>query len=218
MSIKVLSWAFHDAPADLKPSEFVVLLALADAAADDGRVVYLGSDDKTQEAIARKARLSRRTVQRMLDTLVERALIERERSSILLPYEYRVVASDWRNGTRQGDATGGVRLTQRTYIDGIDGVEGSEKGSRKPRRKGPLPADWGPTEDHRTRSAEAGVDVEREAAKFRAHAEANGREAVVWNAAFTQWLLNARPSAPVPGAASAAESWGAGNEWMEYNR
>lgn len=58
----------------------------------------------------------------------------------------------------------------------------------------PLPAGWAPNETHRQRACDRGVDVDVEAEKFRAHAEANDRRQARWDAAFTQWLLNARPS------------------------
>lgn len=71
----------------------------------------------------------------------------------------------------------------------------ASKSKRKPAK--PLPADWRPTEDHLTRCRSAGIDPAHELAKFRAHAEANDRRQVNWNAAFTQWLLNARPAGNV---------------------
>lgn len=55
----------------------------------------------------------------------------------------------------------------------------------------PLPQDWVPTDEHKQRVAKSGVDLGREVQKFKAHAEANARKAVVWNAAFTQWLIQA---------------------------
>ena len=62
----------------------------------------------------------------------------------------------------------------------------------KPRRRhkpsGPLPADWTPTAEHRARAAATGLDVNHEAAMFRAHAEANDRWQASWNGAFTTWL------------------------------
>lgn len=69
----------------------------------------------------------------------------------------------------------------------------TEGGPRKraPSRKHPLPEDWAPNERARERAAAAGINLEREAAKFRAHAEANGRKQVSWDGAFTQWLLTA---------------------------
>lgn len=61
----------------------------------------------------------------------------------------------------------------------------------------PLADDWRPTQDHLTRCGDIGIDPGTELAKFRAHAEANDRRQVNWNAAFTQWLLSARPSSNV---------------------
>lgn len=69
----------------------------------------------------------------------------------------------------------------------------SVKGATRKRPATRLPDDWQPTDTHREREAD-GIDVDHEAAKFRLHAEANGRRQVNWNAAFSQWLLNARPT------------------------
>ena len=68
----------------------------------------------------------------------------------------------------------------------------------QPRRKRkapetPIPDDWTPTDAHRKRAADLGVDIDHEAQQFRAHAEAHDRRCVRWNAAFTQWLGNAHP-------------------------
>lgn len=70
------------------------------------------------------------------------------------------------------------------------------KSRKKPAK--PLPADWRPTADHHTRCIDSGLDPATELAKFRAHAEANDRRQVNWNAAFTQWLLTARPGSVRP--------------------
>lgn len=59
---------------------------------------------------------------------------------------------------------------------------------KKPAKR--LPDDWQPTDDHTARCIQDRIDVHDQAAKFRAHAEANDRRQVNWNAAFTQWLLN----------------------------
>lgn len=52
-----------------------------------------------------------------------------------------------------------------------------------------LPDDWEPSETHRTRAAEEGLDVDREAVKFRSYYEATDKKMVRWNAAFTTWLI-----------------------------
>ena len=72
-------------------------------------------------------------------------------------------------------------------------VVGKSPNAARKRPAKPLPDDWQPTDDHRTRAADQGIDLERAAAKFRAHAEANDRRQANWNAAFTQWLLNEKP-------------------------
>lgn len=70
----------------------------------------------------------------------------------------------------------------------------SESESRKafPSKRA-IPHDWQPNEGHYAKAKELRVDLKREAATFRAHAEANERRVVRWDAAFTQWLLKATP-------------------------
>jgi hypothetical protein len=72
------------------------------------------------------------------------------------------------------------------------GLESKPK--RKPKaRELPLPADWKPTPEHRELARERGADLELQARRFRAHAEANDRRQARWNASFTQWLLQSWP-------------------------
>lgn len=68
-----------------------------------------------------------------------------------------------------------------------------------------MPAEWEPTPDHETRARALGLDLKREADTFRAHAAANGRQAVEWNSAFTMWLLKSRPQA-APASRTASPS------------
>lgn len=71
----------------------------------------------------------------------------------------------------------------------------SDPGATQRRRQGPretqLPQSWTPTPDHIERARSTGLSLDREAAKFRAHAEEHGRKAKNWNSAFTRWLINA---------------------------
>ena len=90
--------------------------------------------------------------------------------------------------------------------DGELKVSGVEKAAPAPAakktttsRKRPatrIPDDWKPTEQHLEKRHD-GIDVEREAQAFRLHAEANDRRQANWNAAFSQWLLRARPTSNV---------------------
>ena len=59
-----------------------------------------------------------------------------------------------------------------------------------------LPTDWVPTAEHYAKAKELRVDIAREAESFRLHAETHDRKAVRWNAAFTTWLLRAKPTIP----------------------
>jgi hypothetical protein len=70
-------------------------------------------------------------------------------------------------------------------------VEPTKKTKPKSKPARTLPDEWAPTDEHRERALKAGINAEHEAMKFRAHAEANDRRQVNWNAAFTTWLLNA---------------------------
>jgi uncharacterized protein YdaU (DUF1376 family) len=63
-----------------------------------------------------------------------------------------------------------------------------------PLRKPParqLPEDWQPNDGHRERAVAEGVDLWREAEKFRQQARATGRTLKNWDAGFTTWLMRA---------------------------
>lgn len=82
-------------------------------------------------------------------------------------------------------------------------------------RKTKLPESWEPTEEHEKRAKGSGLDLGREAEKFRAHAEATGRKMQKWNAAFTQWLMNAEEYAKRNGKGGARgyQDPAAGTDW-----
>lgn len=106
-------------------------------------------------------------------------------------------------GQTSGDVWGSVcppptsastSTSKPTVVEGgVGGDDSAKKSASRKRPAKPLPEDWQPTSEHRDRCAERGIEIAVSAAKFRAHAEANDRRQVNWNAAFTQWLLNERP-------------------------
>jgi len=57
-----------------------------------------------------------------------------------------------------------------------------------------LPKDWVPTSAHYERAKQSGIDITAEVERFKLHAETHDRHAANWNAAFTTWLLKAKPS------------------------
>lgn len=98
------------------------------------------------------------------------------------------------NGCSTADVDGdGELMVSRSDIGGSDKPAATPPKANRKKPAKPLPDDWRPTEDHLTRCRENGIDPAVELAKFKAHAEANDRRQANWNAAFTQWLLNARP-------------------------
>lgn len=113
-----------------------------------------------------------------------------------------------RNARRANTGARGTNppRTAGAHVDGdgdgevmVRGSDGEPARRNTPRKKPAtrLPDDWAPTEAHWERQRD-GLDITREAATFRAHAEANDRRCVNWNAAFTQWLLKARPARQAP--------------------
>lgn len=76
---------------------------------------------------------------------------------------------------------------------GVGGTDSTATGTGRKRPAKPLPEDWTPNDKHAALATERGVDLQHEAIQFRNHAEANDRRQVDWDAAFRQWLGNARP-------------------------
>ncbi|MFK0002555.1 hypothetical protein [Paenarthrobacter sp. NPDC090522] len=77
-----------------------------------------------------------------------------------------------------------------------EGVQGERK---KPER--PLPANWQPNDAHRAYATEKTVNIDREAERFKLHAQANDRRLRNWDAGFRMWLSKATP------IASTASAW-----------
>lgn len=67
----------------------------------------------------------------------------------------------------------------------------------------PLPDGWAPHAGHQRTAAHRRVNIEHETTQFVAHAQAHGRTAVDWDAAFSVWLGSAKPT-----------TGGAGNPWV----
>jgi len=63
---------------------------------------------------------------------------------------------------------------------------------KKRKVKTAIPNDWTPTDSHREKAAEYGVDCDWQAEKFRSYHESRGNKFASHNAAFTTWLINAK--------------------------
>lgn len=93
MSVKVSSWVWHgEETADLSGNEMILLLALADVAADDGRCRYMAEDDDlSYDGLATKVRVDRRTIERLIPKLRDRGLLEQVKGTKTRPNEFRVL-------------------------------------------------------------------------------------------------------------------------------
>ena len=207
----------------IKRSSVLVYASLASRAG-------LGAIYPSQETIAEESGVTSRTVRSALRELEALGVIERiqRRGSeglrtsltdayLLHPHGQREHAEET-SGRLRGPEKGTGNEGGFTPLIEVEN-RGSAQAKPKKATAHSLPADWKPTDEHRSFAQQRGVDVDLEADSFRAHAEANDRRAVVWNAAFRQWLIKAHPtSAPAGGRGgqSLTEKWGAGNEWMEY--
>ena len=72
MAVQVMAWVFEHAPKDLKPSEMLVALVLADHANAEGGLAY-----PSVPRMCRMTRLGERTVQGALQTLAAKGVIKR---------------------------------------------------------------------------------------------------------------------------------------------
>lgn len=93
MSVKVSSWVWHgDECGALMGSELVLMLSLADVADDNGRCRYLAEDDDlTYDGLARKVRVDRRTIERLIPKLRKQGLLSMQRGSKSRPNEFTIV-------------------------------------------------------------------------------------------------------------------------------
>lgn len=92
MSVKVSSWVWHEATDEVNGNELILLLALADVADDFGRCRFVDEESAlTYDSLARKVRVDRRTIERLIPKLRGRGLIEQVRGARGRPNEFRVV-------------------------------------------------------------------------------------------------------------------------------
>lgn len=158
--------------------------------------------------LERDARETFARVSRGLQNLAEAGLIHRyvidgkpflevdtwsEHQRIDKPNKPRYPHRDAENATPRESVATSSRESRETPAPGTEeqGNRGTEEQATTRKRAASLPADWKPTQEHLERATQDGIDVEREAVKFRAHAEEKGRVAKNWNGAFTRWLMQA---------------------------
>lgn len=75
-------------------------------------------------------------------------------------------------------------------LDQLKAKADRSKANRKPSTQ-PLPTDWQPTQAHREKAADLGLNLTAEVESFRDHHSAKGTRFVDWDAAFRTWMRNA---------------------------
>lgn len=184
MSVEAINWALRQ---QVSGNDKVVLFVLANYADVDWTCF------PSHETIAELACIAERTVRDTLNRLREAGLVDWEaRNSPSTGYRstnlYTLQAAE-----SAGRPTGSPTSSNRQTAAGR-----REPSVTKRESAHRIPADWAPTAEHRTRAEKAGINLEREVERFKAHAEAHDRRAVRWNAAFTQWLITAEERKVVP--------------------
>lgn len=86
---------------------------------------------------------------------------------------------------------GGERFSHEQEREQEREQEGAAQGGRRRSRATQLPKSFEPDETCQAKSRQLGVDLPSELEKFTNHAQANGRTAKDWQAAFRNWLIKA---------------------------
>lgn len=215
MSIRVISWALNDAPVK-SPTEAIVLVAMADTAHDDGT-----DSRQAVSTIAKKSRVSARTVQRVMRDLEERGLIKLgdQRTVQHFPVNHRPVVWDLAIENRGVkltplDENRGVKSEFRGDIDDGLGVSllSPEPSLEPPLKNRPrvasakalaltsLPADFSVSQEELLRLSERypNLDVKWQLEQFKDKALAKGWTYKNWAAGFRTWLRTADTYASKP--------------------
>ncbi len=124
MSVKVSTAVWHDERfSGLKGNTMLAMLALADVAGDDGSVIFAKGAKRSQEALAKKARMSVATFRRATQELAELGLLEVTRESQRTENEYRVIvtAQSERSGVSGQDVES--ERSERSPVSGHSSID-----------------------------------------------------------------------------------------------
>jgi hypothetical protein len=118
--------------------------------------------------------------------------VTRDSADMLFPAEPAEVS----RGESRRDTNGASRdvsaLPDPTRPDPTSPKGEKEIGAGRKGSAHPLPDTWKPNANHAHYATEHGLDLSFEADQFRAHAEANDRRQVRWDASFRQWMGNTK--------------------------
>lgn len=186
MSLEAMQWAYGV----VLPSSGIkaTLVALANFADEEGSC-FPGRD-----RLAAMTCQSPRTITRHLQALEERGLIRVERrhreNGSRTTNRYILRLGDTVSGDTASGDTGDSLSDMVSRLEPSLELQASPPKSPPRKTRRPLSAAWEPDDAHHELARSEGVDVRREAAKFREHATATGRRLLDWDAGFRQWLLH----------------------------
>lgn len=119
MSVRVTNWVWHDErTSHLKGNAFTALLALADIADDEGHVVYARGAARTQDALAKKARMSVATFRRVTSELVDEGLLSVSRETQRSENEYRILLTAQIERSKVSGVTAQIERSDRSQLSG----------------------------------------------------------------------------------------------------
>lgn len=185
MSAEATTWALKKTVGH--PTTKLILLILADVAGQEHSSWY------GQKRLAEMAEISERSLRTHLTKLEELGLLTRVQRAasngarttdiyrLNVEAPPRKPASTPPGSPLPGPPEAGCQETVR-----VNRTNSLSRG-----RATSIPEGWAPNADHRARALKAGIDVEREAERFRSYCVANGRTYKNWAAAFTTWLMRA---------------------------
>ncbi len=195
-----MTWVLSDAPKDLKPSEMLVALILANHASSDGGHAY-----PSVQTIMDETRLTRRSVQTALRSLEDRGVIEEERGATRrLPAMYCFPAFRGANSARH-DESGAQAFPSGAQFTTSRGANSAPKPSEEPSenrqrppfvppsKKTPVDPAWQPGERLQAWCAEkrySPTEVASEVERFKNWATAKNTLYADWDAGFRNWMTN----------------------------
>jgi hypothetical protein len=171
------------------------MLALADYADEEG-VAFPGID-----AIARKTRLSRRQIQRLEQSLIERGFLRvlsnsdggAQNTKVLQLVITEVIHRGDTDVT--GDISGGVTNRAEKGDIAVSPKPSYNHHKKKVSKRAvvhrSLPKDFCPSDDHERLATDLGLNLQAELSKFKDHHAAKGSTFKDWSAALRTWLRNA---------------------------
>lgn len=205
MSIKVMSLVWEKFPEG--GSDMLVMLAMADWCNDEGLSLH-----PSNNAVARKCRISKRQAQRIIDSLVGdgwlsvignskggapgdtkqyRLHVEKLRETDDIGVTGVTGVTGDKNTHRRVTSsaeTGDTHVTQTTIEPSIEPSVFIPTSQAKPKNRTRLPDDFSPTPNHYALAAQLGVSIEID--QFRDYHNANGNKMADWNAALNTWIRN----------------------------